>query len=369
MNQPASINLFYTEGSSDKVYQVQLVEVDGGWKVNAQNGPRGGTLKPQNKTPEPVDYATAKKIYDQLVKAKMKKGYTKDSSGSVYQDTTAGEDFTGIVPQLLNALEEENDIEAVLSDERWIAQEKHDGERRMIRKADGKVQGINRTGMVVPLPVAVAEHFGQASADNFLIDGEIMGERYVAFDVLETEGQCVRTLGYATRLDKLPTIVGVHDQISVVATARGAQDKRALAEAVRGANGEGVVFKLEDAKWAAGRPASGGSMRKWKFTESATLVAGKATTGKRSVQVQADDGQGGLVAVGKVTIPANHAVPAPGDLVEVGYLYRMPGDGGALFQPTYKGARGDKAAPDTLASLKVKRETVAPQRRKKGPGV
>ena len=127
------------------------------------------------------------------------------------------------------------------------------------------------------------------------------------------------------------------------------------------------MFKRADAPWSAGRPASGGTARKWKFTESATLVVGEATTGKRSVQVLARGGDGEMVGVGKVSVPANHKVPATGTMVEVGYLYRMPGDGGCLFQPTYGRERPDKTEADTLASLKVKAATVKPQRRKAAP--
>jgi bifunctional non-homologous end joining protein LigD len=364
MSQPASINLFYTEGSSDKVYQVQLVEVEGGWKVNAQNGARGGTLKPQVKTPNPVPFEEAKKIYDQLVKSKVKKGYTEDVSGSVYQDTSAGEDFTGVVPQLLNALDDEVEIHSLLADDDWIAQEKHDGERRMVRKTAGKVQGINRTGMVVPLPVSVADHFGNLSHDDFLIDGEIMGDRYVVFDVLEEAGKDLRKKSYTGRTANLPALVGQHPDITPVVTAAGSSAKRALADQVRARLGEGVVFKLASAAFAPGRPASGGSQRKWKFTESATLVAGPATSGKRSVSGMALDANGNLVHVGKVTVPANHAMPKEGDLFEAGYLYRMPGEGGCLFQPVYKGARPDKTEADRLDSLKLKAAVVAPQKRK-----
>ena len=362
-----SINLFYTEGSSDKVYQVQLVEAEGGWKVNAQNGRRGGTLKPQNKTPDPIDFASAKKIYDDLVKSKKKSGYTEDTSGSVYQDTVAGQDFTGIVPQLLNPLDPDTDAEAIttlLDSPDWLAQEKHDGERRLVRTTDTGVQGINRTGMAVPLPVHVADHFGQAK-DRVLVDGEIMGDRYVLFDLLELNGEDLRGKPYEDRLARLNAAVPTHPQVTIVRTAFDTDSKRQLAAHLKDVNAEGVVFKQKNAAWAAGRPASGGSQRKWKFVESATLEAGAATAGKRSVEVLADNGQGGRVGVGKVTIPANHDLPKAGDRVEVAYLYRMPGDGGALFQPVYKGARPDKTEIDTLDSLKVKRETVAPQVRKK----
>lgn len=365
MSQPESVNLFFTEGSSDKTYQAQLVEVEGGWKVNAQNGRRGGTLKAQIKTPEPVSYAEAKKIYDQLVKSKKKDGYTEDTSGSVYQDTAAGEEFTGVVPQLLNEVREEDDVEALLTDPNWIAQEKHDGERRLVRRRDEKVEGINRTGMRVPLAMGIADYFGGlARGSDYLVDGEVMGDRFVAFDLLEINGKDIRGLQYSERLALLENLVAGNADIQVVETVSGESAKRALAERVRNAGGEGIVFKRRDATWSAGKPASGGSQRKWKFTESATLEAGTATSGKRSVALLAIGIDGLRVHVGKATIPANHEVPAVGALVEVSYLYRMPGEGGCLFQPVYKGLRGDKTCADSLDSFKLKPAVVAPQKRK-----
>ena len=369
MAQPESVALFYTEGSSDKVYQVQLVADGDGWCVNAQNGRRGGTLKGQTKTPTPIAYAPAKAIYDKLVQSKKKDGYTEDASGSAYQDTVTGQDFTGIVPQLLNPLDDETEVQDLLDDPAWVAQEKHDGERRLTRKADGRLTGINRDGLAVPLALAAADALGSLTDAQFVVDGEIMGERFVLFDLLEWNGQDLRPLSYEERLARLqallPEPVG---PVEVCETARGRAAKQALADRVRAEGGEGVVFKRADAPWAAGRPASRGSQRKWKYVQSATLVAGHPTPGKRSVAVFAAGPTGERVAVGKVTVPPNHPVPAPDTVVEVGYLYRMPGQGGCLFQPTYKGARADKHGPDELGSLKVKAAIVAPQVRKPRPG-
>ena len=52
-----SITLYYREGNSDKVYQVQFDRIDGGYVVNFQFGRRGSTLQSGTKTPEPVSYA------------------------------------------------------------------------------------------------------------------------------------------------------------------------------------------------------------------------------------------------------------------------------------------------------------------------
>jgi bifunctional non-homologous end joining protein LigD len=47
-----------------------------------------------------------------------------------------------------------------------------------------------------------------------------------------------------------------------------------------------------------------------------------------------------LVSAGNVTIPANHDIPAKGDVVEVRYLYAFKGSG-SIYQPVYLGKRSD----------------------------
>lgn len=356
---PESTHLYYTEGSSDKVYQIHLIQVGDGWKVNGLNGRRGSALKEQNKTPDPVDYATARKIYDKLVNKKLKKGYTPEESGEAYRNTDAGKNFTGIVPQLCNTADEKN-IEKMITSRTWAIQEKYDGERRMIRVTDGVATGINREGMEVPLPESVARLAEAVAGDHggdILIDGEIMGTRFVAFDVLEVGGNDIRQHGYGTRFGFAAAFTD--HGMEIADFAREEADKRALIQRIVDNGLEGYIFKKVNAPHAAGRPASGGDHQKHKLTESATLIAGPATTGKRSVSMSTNDG----VAVGKVTIPANYGIPAPGTLIEVRYLYRNTGDKGALFQPVYCGERNDKTVADQSGSLKVKPETVAPQAR------
>ena len=48
------ISLSFTDGSSDKVYQAELKEVDGGFNVTFQYGRRGKPLQSGTKTTPPV---------------------------------------------------------------------------------------------------------------------------------------------------------------------------------------------------------------------------------------------------------------------------------------------------------------------------
>src|SRR5437660_6851336 len=73
--QPESISLYFKEGSSDKEYHAQLESHDGGWIVNFQYGRRSSALRADSKTPQPLPYEEAKKIYDKVVSEKLGKGY------------------------------------------------------------------------------------------------------------------------------------------------------------------------------------------------------------------------------------------------------------------------------------------------------
>ena len=104
MKAIAQTSLYYSEGSSDKEYHAEIVEVTGGNVVNFRYGRRGSALTAGTKTSAPVDFAQAKKIYDKLVKEKTSKGYTPDVSGAAYQGTENAGLKTDFTPQLLNPI-------------------------------------------------------------------------------------------------------------------------------------------------------------------------------------------------------------------------------------------------------------------------
>ena len=56
-----SVSLSFKNGSSDKVYNVELTQQDNGWVVNFSYGRRGAALTSGTKTKDPVDYEKAEK--------------------------------------------------------------------------------------------------------------------------------------------------------------------------------------------------------------------------------------------------------------------------------------------------------------------
>ncbi|WP_308873623.1 WGR domain-containing protein [Thiothrix subterranea] len=68
--------LRFQDGSSDKVYEVDIVEAaDDSYLVNFRYGRSGKPLTEGSKTTAPVDSAKAKKVADSLLVSKMNKGY------------------------------------------------------------------------------------------------------------------------------------------------------------------------------------------------------------------------------------------------------------------------------------------------------
>lgn len=358
--EPKRITLFYSENGSDKTYQAQLEAAGDGFVVNCQWGRRGATLQTGTKTATPVPYDKALKIYTKIVAEKTGKGYTEDASGVAFQGQPQGDLVSGLLPQLLNDLPEE-EVESYLSNPAWGMQEKFDGERRMIEITAGGARGINKKGLVVSLPASVAERCETGLPSGTILDGELIGERYVIFDILQF-GQI--DLRSEPVLDRYGHAIdaGRHTGLEVAEAAWLPDEKRRRFAELRNRNAEGVTFKQVSAPYVPGRPNSGGAQRKFKFYATATVVVTGITEGKRSIGMgmyaSPDDASAGRVTdVGRCTIPANQDLPVAGAFAEVRYLYAYP-NGGSLFQPTFLGIRNDQDVTDCLLSqLKYKPES------------
>src|SRR5256885_6458457 len=65
----------------------------------------------------------------------------------------------------------------------YLLQEKVDGHRRQIHKTPEGVTSYNKKGEAVPLPGPVAREIAKIPYDTVLLDGELIGDRFVAFDL------------------------------------------------------------------------------------------------------------------------------------------------------------------------------------------
>jgi bifunctional non-homologous end joining protein LigD len=351
-----SAPLPYRRGSSDKVYQAAVEECPGGgFVVRFAYGRRGSTLKTGTKTPNSVPLAEALRVFDKLVASKLAKGYTAAPGGEPYRATPYEARDTGSRCQLANPVSEAG-AEALVADECFCMQEKFDGRRMLVRKsAEGETTGVNRRGLAVALPAAVADAAARLPG-SFVIDGEAIGDTLRAFDLLERDGLDLRKTPCIDRLSELEDLLhdGDGESIRLVPTAFDTREKKRMLAELRERHAEGAVFKQTRSLYRSGRPASGGDWLKFKFLETASFIVASVHPKRRSVALELSRGPSERVPAGNVAIPPNHPVPRPGSVVEVLYLHAFP-ESGAVFQPVFLGCRDDIPPEDcTPAQLKYK---------------
>lgn len=354
MSAVRTVTLYYHEGSSDKEYRVQMDESAGGsFTVTGYNGRRGSALKAQPKTPSPVTLAEAQKIFERLVLQKKQKGYTGDEDGTPYAGGEMAGRKTDLLPQLLNPVSRAV-AESLLDDRRYGLMFKADGERVMARKVGAVVTGVNRKGLERPLPVVIVDALASAPCD-FVLDGELVGERYFVFDALGAFGRDLRAEPFAERYGAAVQIVALMQGQPIEMIPLHGDDKAEAFLRYESENREGVVFKMYAAPYNVGRPECGGPALKHKFSESVSAIV-SGHNQKRSVSLVLLDDEGVERSVGSVTVKANQDVPAVRSVCEVTYLYAFKG--GSLFQPELIAVRDDISTDEcTLAQLKYKAES------------
>lgn len=337
-------DLFYQEGTSDKVYHATLEKIGSGYVVNYAYGRRGSALKTGTKTFSPLPESKAREVFEKLVASKTIKGYQYISGtpGSPSKIPTVQAQVKKPVHQcnLLNAIDELDCLSYIRSDT-WVLQPKLDGVRFMLSKSNF-IEAFNRKGIPVSCPneisdsVQSADMYYEGGIGEFLIDGELVGDVYHVFDILEKNGESLRHLMLSERIVHLNDLMDALecDNIVRVPTHFTEQQKKKAFEELRKNNAEGVVLKNINSAYSPGRPASGGKYLKYKFVETGSFIV-NAVNNKRSVELRLDSG----VVVGNVTIPVNFDVPKKGSVVEVRYLYAYKG--GSLYQPVYLGERSD----------------------------
>lgn len=354
--------LFYTSGTSDKIYKASLSPLGNGWVVNYEYGKRDAKLKLATKTALPVNYEEAQKIYASLIKSKKSKGYTEEESGNAYAGSDAFLDVTGFQPQLLNSIDE-NEIESATKG--WakiFLQVKHDGERRAVFITTDNITASNRRGLRTDLNPSIHEAFTslQHTIGDSIIDCEDLGTQIIVFDLLRYKGIDVAKMSFEERAGYLQelltdvTAAGLNEIIAcdIPKRVHSMTELNIFLENARMANSEGIVIRNGDSNYTAGRPASRGPALKVKFVERATLKVSDISSNKRSVSLQILDSST-WIDVGKCSIPSNHAIPKIDQLVEVEYLYAYRE--GSLFQPVFKGCRDDLTAEEaTISQLKYK---------------
>jgi hypothetical protein len=297
-----------------------LENVDERWSVQAQWGRRGSALKAKE-----VSYEEAKRVYDRVLREKMGEGY------QIAQTTTNGDtpisvglpsaiEHSGHIPELLTPIEEPEALR-LADDASWWFQQKFDGRRLAVRKADGKYSGINKLGQIVPIDSRLSEALDLVPAKAFLADGEITDSHFFLWDVLSVNDSDLRAEPYEIRYVHLTRLFrDIHQALRVCETAMTPKAKRSFAKAMHDANAEGFVCKNRYSAYAGGRA---GQHFKCKFVATASFIVGpkpekKANDGHRSVAVYLLD-EDRQRFMGTVGVPDRYRLPKEGEIVEVQY--------------------------------------------------
>lgn len=347
-----SISLYSDHNGSDKVYNIQIVEEENGFKVNFQNGKQGGTLTSGTKTKIAVSIEAATKIFEKLQKEK-----TNGSSHYRPIDAVAGayiepvdRALSGSFPQLLTTVPEES-LPELFKNSKRVLQQKYDGERLQTIFTDTDIQGSNKLGFLRGIPQGVKDVLASCIGTDF--DGEIVGNTYYVFDITRFNGVSLKELSYASRLVKLEEVfqnIPENTFVIPVKTYRTTEEKERAFQLIKQGHGEGVVFKDTEAMYLEGRSKVA---FKYKFTESATCFVTAFNTNKDSVRYGLTI-NGVDTELGSVSVPSKHTMPPVGALIEIHYLYAFPKTH-ALSQAVYKGPRLDQEkASCTVDQLKYK---------------
>ena len=343
--------LFYTEGSSDKQYNVVLEEQGGTYAVNASYGRRGGNMKaaPQGSG---LDLAAAEILFTKTVNSKTSKGYkvgtiTESASEPIPLAPVIRErEDTDMRAQLLTPID---DPTPYLANAAWVLEEKHDGERLLVRKnADGTLTFANRKGQRTEVPAQIREEL-EAIPGTFVLDGENVRGTYYVFDLLEHNGVDLRPRPYEVRRMTQNAHLGFFRRAAFVRQVEPISEGKAEAMAALHAAGkEGVVFKRLSAPWSAGRSLNA---IKYKFWSSASCIV-SGHNDRSSITVELIDDNGRRIPAGNVTVTG--AKPPVGSVVEIQYLYVVC-PGAPFYQPVFLGQRHDtEPAECTTSQIRYK---------------
>lgn len=273
-----------------------------------------------------------------------------------------------------------------LTDDAWVAEQKLDGMRCMVRcSSNGTVRFFTSGGREL-VQAAAALHFPQlivelaplAAPDpeaevEVVLDGELIPSTgtYWVFDILWTPAGSMTQLPFYVRRSVLDSLFGGWSQerrphVRVVPQAVSTEEKQALAVACYDGGQEGLVLKRVDAPyaWTGDRVAT---TLKAKFKTTADLVVTARNVGEGlnvkgemtqtcNAHLAAYDEDGTLVHVGACSMIGKPDARV-GDVVEVEYLYFT---GTNVYQPTLLRIRDDKLPTECLVTQfrHVSREVV-----------
>lgn len=247
-----------------------------------------------------------------------------------------------LYPQLAKQAEVTS-LEAFIKDDRWVAEQKLDGDRILFMSGGKDMPGtpITRNGSIYSKKIPQAMKDFRFPEGEWALDGELVNGTFWVFDMPIDPDFPGGQLELHLRRARLEVFMAsVPSPFRLVPQAKTVDEKIRLAETALQSNYEGLLLKKTDSPYR-----SGGRTPEWlkvKFVSTADcIVTGVRTDGKDSVDLGLREA-GSIIPVGRASLigKEKNGTIAVGDVLEVRYLYT--GAGGRLFQPTILRKRDDK---------------------------
>jgi len=267
-------------------------------------------------------------------------------------------------------------LDFYLKDNNWGISQKVDGKRIVVLCGDNDMKIFNRKGEEIDgkFPEALRDDLARLG-HGYLLDGELVGEKYVVFDLIHSPENLGITPDsmFRKRYEMLELVFGFWEPTQVnilpfiwvdpmvldliddplnpfesIPDPKPLQlKKKQYFDQLYKTGAEGAIFRSVESLYKFGQRSSG--LLKWKFWKTADCIAyNPGREGKRSVSVALLE-DGSPVDVGAVTVTESVlASIEPGTVLEVKYLYAT--DSRRLYQPSLLRVRDDKSPNECVIS-------------------
>lgn len=251
------------------------------------------------------------------------------------------------------------DPQKYIDSDLWSMEQKFDGKRLRLTIMNNEVHGWSRKGESMHVPSAIVEECQAAPfTDAWMFDGELVGSRYVIFDLMQVQGTMLSNTAEERRsfLDKL--FAKWHtESITLARNASTTAEKQAMFDECKNNLVEGVMFRRKDGLYVFNKRST--RILKWKFKKTADVFVSELNRKGKDlaigVSLYDDDGKphevGGCKIkqwqVGKLQ---------ENDVIEIEYLYAT--NSNKVFQPVILGIRDDKDAEECTLDQLIKTNEV-----------
>lgn len=275
--------------------------------------------------------------------------------------------MTVLFPVLADKMTEGR-IDKYIADDDWVAEQKLDGMRILVRVDDSGVVCLQRQGKPTAkdVPTTVYAAFKPlVGRGEWFFDGELVlgraGQRTLwLFDLPLAGDHVTPDLDLHYRKQMLDGFYeGFFDptgDVRLLPTSYDTADKAALVKRVAANGGEGTMFKHLDKPYEQPKSPTpkAGVRSRWilkakNWNSVDCVVTATRLDGKDNIQVSVfDPNQNGrLRVIGECTaLAGDKDLIKVGDVVEIKYLYANDPRAPRLYQPTYPKIRDDKAPPE-----------------------